>query len=228
MKRAFGQSFILSIQFLFLTLFLENAPLSGDEAENTLCLGPAGAKIKFIYLHGFDDPGVGGQEKENRRIMQRLTEKYGFRIAIPRGNGMCRGGTQKCWAISSDKEVSDTYRYILEKTKTCLEGHDSFGILGFSNGGYFLAKLYDSCPAPRARWLVTTGSAGKAPEVLSKDCPPLHLLIGKKDLAFKKTKNLYESLKSKKAKVAFESFDGGHVINEEAVAKAISNINEKS
>lgn len=176
----------------------------------TFCVGPSDSKVKIIYLHGIDDPSIGNQERRNRKLLQRLGDTERWRIAILRGNRRCISGKKVCWTSKGSGGVERTYKYILESANKCFDTQKKFSLIGFSNGGYYLASLFNKCLAPLPQFLIAMGSSASG--TVKGPCVPIALLIGKRDITLDKAKLYFRTLKQKGVDVKMSVFEGGHMI----------------
>lgn len=205
---------------LFLAMFFLIALDPVEAAE--MCVGKKDAKMQWIYLHGMDDPSISAQERDNRALMEKMSQSMNARVFMARGNSVCKG--KVCWKQHSSQEVQETFDQIRANAKGCLDFAKPFGVIGFSNGGYLVSKISQYCLAPKPAWILAIGSAGKVgKEANLEACAPLSLLIGKRDMTREKTKIYFDSLRKAKLKVSLENFSGGHELIQSVLENAITN-----
>jgi hypothetical protein len=162
-------------KFFFLTLLIvagcvgleKNQDVSRAVAEQSLatsCIGPESANVFFIYLHGIDSNPPSLQELKNRAILEKVALQKNIRIAMPRASMLCPNQPNSyCWGWSFDQsELLKVIPMIIESRKVCFRADKSFGLIGFSNGGYLLTRLYSqkmiSGSDLKPTLLVTSGS----------------------------------------------------------------------
>ncbi len=175
------------------------------------CLGSPDAKGHLIYLHGLTAPDQDTQEEgENRKVLEQLAQDLSLRIALPRGF-LCPNG-KLCWPGRDKNEILRTFDKLREKAQTCWKGQPSYGVLGFSNGGYFAFKLYKLHQDPLLTQILATGSAGTWDSKVDQVNPAsrFSLMIGRKDITLKKASQLADTLRKAIPGFRFETFPGGH------------------
>lgn len=218
---------ILLINVLSLN-FLHSQMAYGDSKTylKTDCIGPQKAKHHMVYLHGWDSPNLGDHEKRNRSMLRKLAKKNQWRIALPRGNGTCSDQNYQCWNLRSKAKIKESWSRLLAGANQCFPAswktHIPWGIVGFSNGGYFSAAIHNLCLKPNnhrngPHWLLAFGSAalGRVPmsKPWNKSCPRLDLASGTNDRVSTKARKFSESIRKKGGKSHFYSFKGGHVVH---------------
>jgi predicted esterase len=247
------------IIILFMSVYLNLAFSSVAYAElDVSCIGSPNAKHNVIYLHGMDYPLVEykGPQQEyvgtfvstetewyNRQTLKALADKYDLRIALPRAKMPCPrlmldGGI--CWGgiFNHDQlrniipDILETTRKpTLESSKGCFPKDAPFGAIGYSNGGFLLAKwllsdIYSEFhPAPQ--WVIAVSSGKIFPRKelkteLQAKPRSLTLVLGKSDIqqhqpGFKACKTLLEYGMD----IQCDEFEGGHVFPYNSVAKAL-------
>lgn len=198
-------------------------PCLGADYLQTDCYGPKDATTKVVYMHGWDDPAIGAHERQNRAMWQRMAEKHGFRVALPRGDGRCNGGRRQCWQTHSKKQIEHSWERILAGAKACFPKPSGFGIVGFSNGGYLATGIYGLCLKPKPSFTIAAGSASLsflgAKEY--QDCGPFLFHTGKYDPSAQRMERFFKRLKAKNLPVSLVRYPGGHVLNEDELLKAI-------
>jgi predicted esterase len=185
-------------------------------AGSNACYGPKSAKHGVIYFHGLDQPGVGSQEKTNRRLLSTLAGQLKIRIAVPRANERCRQGLL-CWPHQSAKEINKTLEQVQTQVKTCLDKRPVKGFIGFSNGGYLINKAFQLCRSDdKARAFLVIGAAGdlkRSPKKLSQ-CGQLTLAIGRNDQIHRRVEQLAGRLKKRyQDHITFKTFPAAHVLH---------------
>ena len=151
------------------------------------CIGSKESNRRIVYLHGWDSKNLSKQEKQNRKMWQRLAKKHNLRVALPRGNGECSSKKKQCWKIRNNKEVDESFSIMKNGANSCF-GDKDFSIVGFSNGGYFASAIFERCLVKKAKFILAIGSASLSYLNLnpSNECGPFILQIGTKDITRKK------------------------------------------
>lgn len=212
------------LAILFFVLTLSRTSVAKD-IEEKLCLGSSNPLHPvIIYLHGIDSEAMSEQERKQRKILHQVGNKLGVRFAAPRSEKKCSGKWQGklCWPMENAAVLQQQAAKLVAAAMKC--GKQVKGWLGFSNGGYFAAKLVQYC-IKHPGWTIAIGSAGswKGHETSSlKSCGPLTLAIGKKDMTHAAAKKFAAYLKERQALVEFHEFMGGHEIRAEVLEKLLS------
>lgn len=183
-------------------------------AEPPTCLGQRSASRHVVYLHGLDSYAPSWQELDNRRALAAIPDAA---IAMPRAPA-CGGG--RCWS-DADDGVRETIDAIRDAARTCFDDHTSYGVIGFSRGGFALARLA-SCDAIGARWAIVASAFGYTEELRLRDCP-VAIVVGRHD-RYHHDGAVGYAQRRRMAGIPgtlFE-FDGGHRLDTESLASAIS------
>jgi hypothetical protein len=182
----------------------------------TRCVGPEGAKRRAVFLHGmqaFRGPTV---TEVYGRDLERVAETTGTRIAVPESAAPCRGAAWKsCWTADSPAATARTWRAIVESAATCFDGARTFSLVGFSNGGYFAAKVAMLCDATRPSRILAIGSAGDAGNARLKSlahCSPLTLSVGDRDGTRRDARAFAAALRPLGLPTRLETYRGGHEV----------------
>lgn len=187
------------------------------KAQAVTCLGDAQNKHALIYLHGLEPPEkLSSIEKENRLVLARLAQHLPFRIILPQSQELCEG--KRCWPGRDAAEVDKVYAQIIKiSQKNCGPLGSSYGLLGFSNGGYFAFKLYKWQRDPRLKWILATGSAGSWDSKIDRPSPyaTFRLMIGLKEITRQAALSLERQLKPSLPAFRLDSFPGGHQLHYE-------------
>jgi predicted esterase len=208
---------------------LENDPAQPRAAT---CLGPADATTFAVYLHGMDSPTVSDQELGNRDILAHAAAARSIRIALPRARTTCPSDPgARCWGWNfDDAEIDAAATTIADAAQACF-GAKPYGVIGFSNGGYLLSKLYRTCrlhdKLHDATWTITFGSAifegALEPQPGSlAGCGRIVIVAGTGDSRnFDPTDHLATVLNAKGADVTSLRFEGGHSVSEQPLLQAL-------
>lgn len=136
------------------------------------CLGEAGARRHIVYLHGLDSFAPSWQELDNRRALAALPD---VAIAIPRAP-VCGAG--RCWS-DEDAGAAETISAIRGAAHVCFPDASSYGVVGFSRGGYALARIA-TCKAFGGEWAIVASAFGYTQDERLRDCP-VAVMIGRDD-----------------------------------------------
>lgn len=206
----------------YMMLLIIEADSFGDYLK-TDCIGNPTALVRFVYLHGWDHPSIGSHEKRNRKMFERLSKKYNWRVALPRGNGRCNRGRKQCWKVAGASQIKQSWKRVLDGAKTCFPEKSSFGLVGFSNGGFFSTGAYGLCLEPRPLWTLSFGSAGLGFQHPSsfRSCGPLRLFVGSREGIRARTELLYKRLKPYVKDINLIIYEGWHDVDESSLVKEI-------
>jgi hypothetical protein len=196
------------------------------------CLGAKSAKKFMIYLHGIDSINPSPQELKNREILKRIAEKENIRFALPRARLKCPNDPASvCWGWKfTPLELSETLPLILDSRSQCFKLDEAFGIIGFSNGGYFISHWYMNgmvpkySPSPSELFASGSGKGEVSKRIkdLSKN-PKFTLIIGTQDeFNFDPKESLFHELKKLQAPIQLFEFSGAHQLDEQTLLKALS------
>lgn len=180
-------------------------------------LGDKKSECVWIYLCGlakdFDIP----EAVANRKLLDEIGKKLGIRfVAIKPNHRKPKFDHKLCWYFGgmASSEVEETYRYIVDHVKN----NQIAGLIGFSNGGFFLNKLIQvkSLSVP----IITIGSGG----YFRNGTFPNHtyLLIGKNDVHhYTNAKQFYTESKGTALRITFIEYEGGHRIPKSILLKVL-------
>ena len=195
--------------------------------EDVLCYGQKTAKTALIYLHGIDGKTPSKQELDNRKMLKKIAEAEGIRVAIIRSPSKCpTNKSNLCWEYRPKERTKASYDFIKEAASSCFDLRSNIILLGFSNGGYLASRLAQHCLAPEVSHVISVGSAGVTTEGIApqKGCSDLFLVIGKKDMTNSKTKRYSKLLKKGGVKVKVFEFKGGHELPEALLGKIVRDL----
>jgi dienelactone hydrolase len=149
-----------------------------------------------------------------------------MRIALPRASKPCAGQPSSiCWSFDYNDADTDAAADAIRRAAGTCFGEHPFGLIGFSNGGYLLSKLFRTCrlheKVQHSTWLLTVGSSTYRgalefePARLS-GCGSMTMIFGSKDAYNADTDDQYlHALQAKGADVRSVRFDGPHLVPEE-------------
>lgn len=136
------------------------------------CIGGRDARTHVVYLHGLDSFAPSWQELYNRRALASLSD---VSIAIPRAP-TC--GSGRCWSDRDDGTATTTAA-IRTAAQACFGAAATYGVVGFSRGGFALARLA-TCDVAGAGWAIVASAFGYTDEPRLRGCP-VAVLIGESD-----------------------------------------------
>jgi predicted esterase len=141
---------------------------------------------------------------------------------MPRSPFPCAtDAAKRCWPNDSSSAVSSTWDFILADTASCRGQRPLLAAAGFSNGGYFVGKLFQYCFAPAVSGLLAIGSAGSwritDPRLDLAPCGRLTQLIGTTDMAHDAAAHYVDQLKDRGAAASLWEYPGGHIFPADAV-----------
>jgi len=203
-----------SILFVLFSLIGFNLSAKTPEFA-TRCVGDKSAKKNAIFLHGMLlvqtlPNGVGKDEAS----LAQIAKTHDYRIAIPRSHIVCKQSKHyHCWGNTTT--IESTYEGIVKSAAQCFDTSKPFVAIGFSDGGYHLARALMRGVKDQPKLSIAIGSAGNIAYSQSKDLSqvaPITLLTGKSDGVLASAKSFVLDLKKKGAKVEFKTYDGGHVV----------------
>ncbi len=197
------------------TLVARWAAAQDDEVAPT-CLGSRTATRRIVYLHGLDSRAPSWQELDNRRVLAAIPDAA---IAIPRAPGC---GAGRCWP-DDDERATALVTAIRGAAETCFADPSTYGVLGFSRGGFALARLAD-CNRIGAQWAIVAGAFGYTTDARLQGCPHA-IVIGRHDRHHYRGALDYAARRraSGRPTVLLE-FDGGHRLDAQSLASAITEL----
>ena len=188
----------------------------GPASYPTVCLGDATASKRAIFLHGIMPNSAKALESEYLGDLTILAREGGLRLAVPRSTQACKDGPQRaCWLGNDQESIARTYQTLVRSTAPCFPEGAPFGLIGFSNGGYYVGRVVMRCLKPQPAWALTIGSAGDLMHATSDDlgtCAPTMVLVGEKDMVKNGARLFAEALAKKKLRVQFKTYPGGHTV----------------
>lgn len=223
----------LSFKIIHIFIFGSMFSLSiCSDAMATDYIGSKDAKNFVLYLHGMDSPGPSKQERTNREVLKKIAEKLDILFALPRSESKCSNNEKLlCWEQDTIEELQKTYAVIKDSVDRKIH-ENSFGIIGFSNGGFFVSKLLQHGITNEPLWFLSIGSAGSwnsKNKIDLKNRSPIVILIGRHDRWHYDYAHKYANyLKEAKANVHLMAFDGGHEMLAQPIIEAIKKLNVRS
>ena len=189
------------LKSLVLVLLFGGLTFASLAKEMNRCLGKKGAAHSFVYLHGLDPSYGSNEEWTNRKILKQLADKYDVRIALPRSKNRCNG--KFCWVYGTPRTMQASIDHVYQESKACGIDAKKAWIIGFSNGGYFLNRLFQNCRLQGNHISVAAPSSVLSGKSLAS-CGNLHVVAGKKEISYRGAKRLATKLKTlRKADTTF-------------------------
>lgn len=180
------------------------------------CVGRPDAPHRAIFLHGMRPAKTPPQAAGHVAQLTAFANDMNYRIAIPQSTTPCIERRDIfCWRGDRKEGVEKTWRVIVKSAAACFEPQAGFGVIGFSNGGYHVAKVVMKGLRPAPQWAVAIGSAGTVANLAAPDlsaAPHFALLIGTHDVTRHETARFARLLKPTKLPVEIISFNGGHEV----------------
>jgi hypothetical protein len=204
----------------------------GKQAQlQTACVKGRKSESNVVFFHGIREKGdpLAVQTYDNE--LNVIAERLNLTIAVPESQWRCSPSNPKrCWGIESKGSVRAVYERVQRSVVKCFNGGSTDGVIGFSNGGYFVTRLMQLCLDDAPKWFLAIGSAGNADFGGRSDlssCGFTSFLIGNRDITREKTRGLVRSLSRRKARVSFRVFKGGHKFLPKAVIRQLIEMRRK-
>lgn len=121
------------------------------DVQQSECVGPAGAPVKAIYLHGWFPPKGSGNyvklEQSNRRQLEQLAQRLGIRIAIPLAPNINSDNGNREWPGGMGNSANNSLRAMEGESKRVCGAPlaPQRTLIGFSNGGFAARNIALSC-----------------------------------------------------------------------------------
>ncbi len=152
--------------------------------------------------------------------LTQLAEKLGYRIAIPEATTLCQGhGALYCWRGERLENLARTWAAVTAAAAECFPNgaqSEDFGVIGFSNGGYHVAKVVMRGLAPHPKWAVSIGAAGHLANAEGASATakaiPFRVIAGKRDSVRHEARALASSLSARGYATEFREVEGGHAV----------------
>lgn len=164
-----------------------------ESVQQSACVGPAGAPVKAIYLHGWFQPGGSSNdfqklESGNRRQLAELAAKLNIRIAIPLAPNINGKNGNREWPGGQGPAANRSLRSIESESERVCNSKlaPKRTLIGFSNGGFAARNIAMACDNHmRANYGGVIMMGAKPWANVSKNdftgCPPLKVMGGTKD-----------------------------------------------
>lgn len=196
---------------LYFTLFLA-FPGRAVLTHQITVLGDSNSQVTWGYLCGLTDVFDSEEEVENRNKLDRIGKNAGVRFLAIHPFERCEpAGNKLCWRHYTEDEAFQTY----EMLKETLENEPISGMVGFSNGGYYLNYLSQIM---KLDWpILSIGAAGEMAG--AKESNRLTLMVGKREVIYSSAIKFAELGNRSALKVTLIEHDGGHMIPETMLLK---------
>jgi predicted esterase len=209
----------------FLVSLLLSVSISHAKTE---CIGPQKAGTYFVYLHGSHAVGGSRLKEWNKEVLKQLAGKHSIRFALPDAALHCNDDeTRSCWMTGKEWDrASDALKDTIEEAARDCFPREKFGLVGFSNGGYFVDNLIKTCARNDYTRLISVGAGGtqrpEDPKTLDGCKPKLTMLVGDSDSTYgASAKQFFENLKKLHADVELKTYSGEHRLYLEALEQAL-------
>jgi hypothetical protein len=189
--------------------------LAARQSDRTTptCLGRDDASRHVVYLHGLDTFAPSWQELDNRRALAAIPDAA---IAIPRAPAC---GNGRCWS-DADEGAAVTSAAIRGAARACFGDRWGYGVLGFSRGGFAVARLA-RCDTAEARWAIVASAFGYTDDLRLRGCP-VAVVVGRDDpLHHDGAVGYAQRRRAAGLSTALFEFDGGHRLDAPSLAAAI-------
>ena len=203
---------LLSIPTLLLCLV--SLCLAGSEKRKIspalTVLGDVTRPKAWVYLCGLTLSWDATTTRNNRALVDRIAKKEHIKIIALKPPLRCAQFKGKlCWPHNTSEQVKQTLAYIQEAVPL----KKIAGFIGFSNGGFFLNRLYQDVDVDCSFISIGSGGFLNAPQ---PNAQGLYLIIGKQDKHhYKLAQHFYKKAQqSPKAHVELLEHDGEHIIPE--------------
>jgi predicted esterase len=197
--------------------------LAQPSVQHAECVGPKGAPVAVIYLHGLFPPsGSGGfyldLEASNREQLTKFANDRKIRVAIPLAKSTRNG--YRDWLAG--KSFAATFADIeAQSLKVCGSLASPRALIGFSEGGYFTRTLAFTCrqfTKENYSVMFMSGAKPRVPPASELNCPNLVVASGAQDTSTETCtgKNcvsfeaMAEAMRTRYPNLAIEAFPGGH------------------
>lgn len=179
-------------------LFLSFSWVGADPVQSPQCLGPAGAPVAAVYMHGWfskDVPKKGEPdhwtvklEKANRTQLAELAKKLNIRIAVPIAKGFNPKNGYREWP---DGRGSATKKILEEIERNASRACGAplatpRSLIGFSNGGFAARNQGLACQDNLKAYSNILMIGAKPLEETTREgsfsgCPTVHIMSGSRD-----------------------------------------------
>ncbi len=167
-------------------------------------IGSSSARHRVVYLHGMDTYGPAWIEIRNRETLRALARDLGLFVALPRA-------PERMWPYETAGEYERSLSLVRSAARASFPEGSRFGVVGFSQGGYFAGRLFQSRRDDDIAWIIAVGSTG---DVLSGGSlvghGPFRIVIGNAEADSQSAHAFARLLARRKADVRVFEFEGVH------------------
>ncbi len=198
---------------------VDNSKKMNQTDNKVICETKCQSEFAMIYLHGLDSKSPSVQELNNRMKLKKIASQLNMSLAIPRAKNSCKG--KLCWGWAfNEKEIKEGITTIKESITKCHLNHKKIILIGFSNGGYFAAKLYSKNLYKKINKNIFAGISvaaamlkGNLPPTKEKLTEKFSFIIGEQDkYNYDNKQNYYQQLKSNSKNIKLYKVMDGHVL----------------
>lgn len=216
---------ILSVVFIALVVigaasYGYNHSNNVEVADNdkTMVLGDLNAAKTWVFLGGLtEDYNNSEAGIANRITIDAIGKEAGIRFISVMPPRRCEyHNNLLCWPHNNTEEFEGTRNYLLSQVNV----EEIDGMIGFSNGGYFLNRLgaYENFGVP----FVSIGAGGSSPD--GQFVNELYLLVGNADeFNIDNVKAYHSQISPGNANVSIVEFEGGHEIPKQQLVELLNN-----
>ena len=128
----------------------------------------------------------------------------------------------RCWP-DADEGATETTVAIRDAARACFGDHANYGVIGFSRGGFALARLAN-CDTVGARWAIVASAFGYTNDLRLRRCP-VAIVVGRRDRYHHDGAVGYAQRRQAAGlSAALFEFDGGHRLDAESLTSAIDTL----
>lgn len=178
-------------------------------------LGDVNSQVTWGYLCGLADTFDSEEEIENRSKLDRIGKKSGVRFLAIHPFARCEpAGNKLCWRHYTEDEALQTYQMLKETL-----GNESIsGMVGFSNGGYYLNYLSQLMSLD---WpILSIGATGEIIDANYRN--KITLIIGKNEVIYDSAQKFAQYSNKFSLEIEFIEHDKGHIIPEPEILNYFS------
>lgn len=186
-----------------------------EAQENVVAVGASRPAQTWVYLCGLTAEFDGEQETARREMLDRVGKETSVRFLALVPTTRCEQyRTMLCWPHDTADEVRSTYDFIMKT----VDDYEIDGLIGFSNGGFFLNRLIQETKL--AVPVIVVGAYGHVYDTAIKNT--LHLMVGTRDEHhYDGVLRFYQQTKDSLLDVTLYEFDGGHDIHEQTLREIL-------
>ena len=207
------------------------------QALQTDCIGPTSAGRHIVFLHGIMSvtnpanqciaPPVHGERSlhtidEWEPLLESIAVQQNIRFAVPHSRFFCRNDfLSLCWGSDDPVSTAASFAAIVTSVMQCFPPGATWGLIGFSNGGYHATRVALLGLAPRPAWVASIGSSGDIKLFANGPHPYLLQVIGREDMTHDKAVQFARDLRYHHMPSSLIDFAGGHEIREDIIREIL-------